>query len=415
MAEQKFPTSSTPKLSIEKCQGDLVIRASLEAAVAVKGDQVTVNESDLGFSISSNGDLKLMVPEESALAIENVEGDLVIKNVSGDTTLGVIQGDVVLSGVGTVKINTIHSDLSAKNINGQLTADTIQGDAVFRRISDLNINTVEGDLSARVVDGEVTLAEVSGDITLRSINGALNILQCNRDVNLRNLGGTNQVSGVQGDIRLLGGLSAAAHNFEAERDIIVRWPVSQPIDFTAKAPTIVNRVALDKEVTEPDSLTGRLGDGQTVVTFKAGSRFILKEGQVVDSRWESEEFDGDAFDFDFANFGQQISAQVNEQISRFTSQIETKFGPDFTETISRKITRKAEEAAKKAEQAAERARQRAERQAARGARYSRPASSSPSPKRKKASQDEQIKILKMVEEGIISPDEAATLLEALEN
>ena len=34
-------------------------------------------------------------------------------------------------------------------------------------------------------------------------------------------------------------------------------------------------------------------------------------------------------------------------------------------------------------------------------------------KEKKASAEEQLKILKMVEQGIISPDEAQTLLDAL--
>ena len=67
----------------------------------------------------------------------------------------------------------------------------------------------------------------------------------------------------------------------------------------------------------------------------------------------------------------------------------------------------------KAEKAAERARQRAERQQRYGVRVSRTAAPTPEPKQK-ASSEEQLKILKMVEQGIISPNEAATLLEALE-
>lgn len=137
---------------------------------------------------------------------------------------------------------------------------------------------------------------------------------------------------------------------------------------------------------------------------------------MVNARWEDDsEF---AFGFDFADLGEQITNQVNEGIARFASHIETRFGPDFGEKVAQKAARKAEEAARKAERAAERAQQRAERQAERQSMrqtgsYGRP-SAPPPPPRPRASADEQIKILKMVEQGIISPDEAATLLEAIE-
>jgi predicted ArsR family transcriptional regulator len=115
------------------------------------------------------------------------------------------------------------------------------------------------------------------------------------------------------------------------------------------------------------------------------------------------------FDLDVEGFSEQINQftqKIGDHISQFSTDLETKFGPEFTE----KIARKAEQAAAKAAKAAERARQQAERRAR---AYGRPPTP-PRPKRRKASSDEQIKILKMVEQGIITPDEAATLLEALE-
>lgn len=416
MAEQKIITTKTPNVSITHCHGDLVIRAGMETAVTLKGDDFSVDESETGLSLSSNSDLKVMLPAQSAIAIEAVSGDLVIKNVSGDLSLGEMKGDVLLSGVGHVKINTIKSDLSAKNVNSGLTATLIQGDAVFRRVSQITLQTVQGDTSVKSVDGAVHIAEAGGDISLRSIMGDVTVQQCQRDVNLSNLGGQTAVTGVQGDIRLRGGLSAADHVFEAQRDIIVRWPLEAPLDFSATAPQIINKVALEKAVEAENSLTGRLGDGETMVSFTAGGRFILKEGNVVDSKWETEYMDGESFNFDFANIGEQISAQVNEQINRVTAQIETKFGPDFTDNIIQKVMSKAEQATARAERSVQRERARAERQAARNARRAHGRySTTPSPSApKKATEEEQIKILKMVEQGIISPDEANTLLDALE-
>jgi len=422
MAEQKFGTSKSPSISIAECQGDLVIRSWLETAVNLKGDDFQAEESETGLFISSKGDLKLMLPEAAAIAVENAGGDLVIKNVSGDLSLGNIQGDVVLAGIGHVKVDTIHSDLSAKNINGSFNASLIRGDAVLRRTGAITLQTVEGDIAVKVATGDIHIVEAQGDTSLHSVKGDLTIEQCQRDVNVSNLGGKTAVRGVQGDIRLRGGLSAAEHIFEAERDIIVRWPLAEPLDFTATAPQIINRIALEKEVEGENSLTGRLGDGETMVTFIAGGRFILKEGNVIDSKWETEFMDGESYTFDFADLGEQISTQINDKISQVTAQIDAKIGPEIGENIAAKLMRETERATARVERAAKRARARAEREAAKAERRAARAerrrygrgyqTSSSAPK--KATQEEQIKILKMVEQGIITPDEANTLLDALE-
>lgn len=417
MAEQKFYTSDSPQLTLTRCNGDVEIRAGMESAVVVKGSKVEVQEAPDNLTISSDSDLKLTLPAGASLGFEHVGGDLVIKNVSGDLSLGELLGDAVLSGVGHAKINTIHGDLSAKNVNGRLSAHTIHGDAALRRVADVALQAIYGDLSAQVVEGSVQITESQGDISLRSVNGDVYIDQGARDVNLRNLGGRVTVKGVQGDIRLFGGLSAAEHLFEARGDIVVRWPGNAPLNFTATAPQIVNRLSLEKEVVTDNTLIGRIGDGQTTATFTAGGRFILKEDEIVDRRWEDETGDAFAFAFDFADLGEQISQQVNDQIARVTAQIETKFGADYAdygEKIAQKVARRAEEAARRVEDAAERMRQRAERQAGRRADYGRPPAPPP-PAKARASSEEQIKILKMVEQGTISPDEAAILLEALEN
>ncbi|MCL4266749.1 MAG: hypothetical protein KJ069_26455 [Anaerolineae bacterium] len=414
MAEQKYYTSSSPQVSVTRCGGDLVINTGMENAVAISGADVEVQEAVDDLTINAGGDLKLVLPTAANLRIEYAGGDLVIRNLAGDLSLETARGDVVLTGVGHTKVNVVHGDIAAKNCNGLLSIQTLHGDAALRRVADAALGVIHGDLAVQVVNGRVDLHESYGDVSLRSVSGDVTISQCARDVNLRNLGGRTAVQNVKGDIRLVGGLSAAEHIFAATGDIIVRWPADAPLNLSATAPQIMNRLPLDKELEVDHTLTGRLGDGETTATFTAGGRIVLKEEQMVNPRWQDES-DGDfAFGFDFADLGEQIGRQVNEQISRITSNFETKFGPDYAEKMAQKAARKAEEAARKAEQAAERMRQRAERQGARQTGgYGRPAAPPPPP-RAKASADEQIKILKMVEQGIISPDEAATLLEALE-
>jgi hypothetical protein len=150
-------------------------------------------------------------------------------------------------------------------------------------------------------------------------------------------------------------------------------------------------------------------------------RIVLKEAQLVKDEWEQdsrEDFgfgDWSGLAFDFADIGERISREVEQNVNRFAAEIQNKFGPDFGEKMAEKFARKAEQAATKAEQAAERVQQRSERQQARQTRWAPPPPKPPTPPKPKSSPEEQIKILKMVEQGTISPEEANTLLQALES
>jgi hypothetical protein len=427
MANEKIETSKTPQIEVTDCAGDLVIRPWMELAVKAQGPyQMDEVESCLVFS--SQGDLRLLVPEGATLRLGNVRGDLMIKGVRGDISLNEISGDAVLLNLTQVKAGNIQGDLAAKNSEGPLYVEAIYGDAIMRNIdSDVSIGSIYGDFAAYYVSGNVRLGQCMGDINLRTINGEVSIDTGHRDANLRNLGSLCLIKDIHGDIRLKGGLSAGKHSFEALGDIVVRWPGNAPLQVVAKAADIRNRLPLEDVKEIDDTLVGRIGNGDTIVNLRAGGRIVLKEGQLIDEKWESEH--KEAFDMDFmidlADLGERISAEVHHSMARMTGEIETHFGPEFAQNISTKVSQQAEKAAQKAEAAAEKARMYAEREVARAerAQQRRAAQYAPPPKRSprpdvphaKASTEEQLKILRMVEKGTISPDEASTLLEALEH
>lgn len=415
MNQEKIFTGKAPQINITDCNGDLVVRTWAETAVSLKGESFELTEGEEKISVSSQRGLKLTVPLHSSLFVSYVNGDVAIKLLEGDVNLVEVNGDVILSGGGNVHIQTLNADLAAKNLDGDLTIDQINGDASLRNIGGLTIQTIQGDLSVRNANGDVHLHQANGDVSLRTINGSVTVEGGMRDINLRNLGGIAAIAGIQGDIRLYGGLSQGDHSFTAERDIIVRWPITSPLNLTATAPDIKNRLPLEKETGLENTLIGRLGDGETNVSLTANGRIILKEGDIVDEKWQDDAtFEAD-FDFDFASFGSQITQQINEQVSQISKKLENTLGPDFSQRMATKITEKVERATAKAEQAAERARQRAERQQRHSSSRSRVVTRPGTPEPKQpASSEEQLKILKMVEQGIISPSEAATLLEALE-
>lgn len=423
MNKEKIYTEGAPHISID-CQGDLTVRAWTDTQISAKGDDFELNESESGWSVVSRDSLSLHVPEGSRLSIVRAGGDLAIKRVTGDISIEEAGSDVVLSGVGAVTLKVIHHDMSASHINGRLHAETIHGDAVLRNTESVHLDDVRGDVAARYVNGDFYLGNAQGDVSLRTVNGDVTIQRSQRDANLRNLGGQTVVENIQGDIRLFGGLSASEHRLQAERDIIIRWPVSAPLNLTANAHEIQNKLPLTAVVEKEGMLVGRIGDGDTNLTASANGRIILKPGQVIEKEWDFS-FEDETPDFDFAvdleGLGAQIKSQLFDQVARITTDLEGKFGPEFTERISDKIARKAEQAAAKAERAAARAAERAERAAERARRRAevqmrrspgRPIAPKP-PEPPKVTSEEQLKILRMVEKGIISPDEASTLLDAL--
>ena len=428
MTNQTFYTNKAPQITVEACHGDLDIRSWADTtAVAARGDDYLVQETEAGLTITSQGDLRLMLPSASALAVNKAQGDLLIKNVSGDVVLHEAHGDVVLSGLGHAKVNEIHGDLSAQNIDGGLSLGEIHGDAICRSLSQLTIAAIHGDLSASYIIGNVTINEITGDASLRTINGDLQIASGHRDINMRNLGGKNSVNGVQGDIRLVGGLSASKHRFQAEGDIILRWPADTPLNVTAHAPSISNKLALEDVQEETGMLSGRIGDGETYVTLETIGAIILKGVQVIDEKWEQHKESEFEFDFmaELEGLGERITSQLNEQMGRLTADLELRFGPDF----SQKIAKKAEQAAVKAEEAAEKIARRMEQAAAKAERAAKremnkqtrrerrasPSSPKADPEpAPRASTEEKLKILKMVESGTITASEAEMLLRALD-
>jgi hypothetical protein len=418
MSEEQFESGKAPVV-IVTCHGDLQVRGWSESALLVKGSGYSCSESEKAWSIESTKDLKLYVPVATDLTIAEVNGDLKVKMVEGGLTISEAMGDVVARNVGAIDLGTIYGDLLIRNVNGMLTIRSIMGDISARNTESLEIGSIHGDCSIRYVNGAAVLNEVLGDISIRTINEGITIGRCRRDLNVKNVGGQLSADDVSGDIRLYGGLPSGKHSLKAQGDIVVRWPVDQPLLVEAHSPEIRRIIELEDLVEETGLLSGRIGEGETFLLLNAKGRIIIKEAAASNKQYDDTmDMDFD-MDLDFGGLGEQFASEINNRMSEFSARMEKEFGPSFTA----KIERTAKEAANKAERAADRAIRKAEK-AARKARYQAdrtswnappPPARAQSPKENKATEEEQIKILRMVENGIISPDEASTLLEAIDS
>lgn len=414
MAKNQLDIGKTPHIIIEVAQGDLALRGSMEAALSGRGD-FTVDETPEGLVMQVKDSLRLNVPEGSSILLREAKGDVSIKGIQGKVTIDVAHGDLVVRNSPRVNIGQADGDVIVTNADDSVSAGEVHGDIKLRNVGSVNLGSIDGDLSGRYLQGSVEIGKANGDVNLHTVSEDLHIGKSQRDVNLSNLGGLVRVESVDGDIRLRGSLSAGKHHLQAQGDVVIRWPVNAPLVVTAQAPNIANRLPLEDVQEEPGSLSGRLGDGETFVEVQAGGRVVLKPAEP-EVAWEGEfgpDFAGDFVDMglELAGLGERLASELESHMASLSANIEKRFGPDFAQKMAEKAALKAEKAMERVARRAERAQQRAERHAGRYGSWTEPPRPAPKPK---ATPEEQLKVLEMLEQGLISVEEANTLLKAME-
>jgi hypothetical protein len=418
MSGERIETGKAPVLQVT-CPGDLKVKGWSEAAVLVKGAEYTSTETEKALNLELKGEAVLLLPTAASLTIVEVGGDLAVRNIDGPVIVSAAAGDVNLRSLGPADLGAVHGDLAVRYLDGPLVAAEIMGDASLRSVGEVSIENVFGDLAARHVDGDVQVTSVAGDIGLGAVGGNVDLLKVHGDANLRNISGLCNLPEVMGDIRLRGGLTTGKHFLSANGKIVVRWPLDSPVAIEARAASFDVRLPLEGRVEENGTLTGHIGDADTLLRMEARGRIIMKEMDTFAEPWgdrPEDEIDWE-FDLDLSGLGQHISSEINSRLGEWSSRLESELEAGRSADIERRVRA----AAARAEKAAERAMRQAEKAAQKArwqskSRWSPPAPARPAPpKEARATQEEQLKILRMVESGVITPDEAATLLDALEN
>jgi DUF4097 and DUF4098 domain-containing protein YvlB len=417
MAEKSFELNSEQNLNIT-LRGDLLIHGQKGNDIQVSGDKFEFEESKSGLILNGSGDLKLRLPSSMDLNVLSVNGDCAIEDLSGSTFIEEIKGDLSLKRMGNISVSNVNGDLTGRNIDGDLSINNVRGDVLVRNIQDLALSELGGDITATNVEGSISLRRINGDVKVRHVTGNLDIAEGGRDLNLRNVSGLVNIGKIRGDIRLRGALAPGKHHFNASGDIVIRWPKKVPLLVEATASEIRDRLSLEVVSQEKGYFSGKMGSGDSILILIAEGRIILKEDSEQNDSWDGYQ----EFEFDIASdldgLGVYIAGEINSRLTEWSTRLEKEFGPAFTA----KIEKTAQEASARAEHAAERAVRKAEKAAIKARWHtSQNHWSPPQPPRPRAqskaanmSEEEKLKVLRMVEKGIISPDEASTLLEAIE-
>jgi hypothetical protein len=367
MTNANYTTTSTPHLKIS-CHADLQITGAPDNIVAIDIDDDSpasrIERQDDVITIKAVHDCSITCPIETALSIEHVSGDLRVTQVKGTLTLNAVNGDAALHDVGQVAIKTVQGDLSLRDA-AEVQIEIVRGDAKLKRIAgSAAINKIAGDLVGNDLDGGLAVNQVGGDASLQTnlAAGRSYAVKTGGDVILRVAGGGGQFAlNCRGDLR-------------------VRLPMT-------------NWTGNDR------SAAGTYGDGSAQVALQAGGDLLVLPATT-----------GASFDPDVLS--EQVEAMIESAMSQFETQM-SQVQRDLEQRFG-KFDKQAEKAAERAARSADRAKRRAERAAGSwGFTVGRPPAP-PTPQSEPVSDQERLMILKMVEEGKITADQAAQLLSALE-
>jgi hypothetical protein len=262
----------------------------------------------------------------------------------------------------------------------------------------LSCDTVSGDFSVRGVEGLVGCGSVSGDLDAAFLEGGLEAV-------------------VSGDASLKSDFTpGCTYQISASGNVSAKFPANANAQFQVTATGNIRHKVDWSEVTEltGTALTGRVGDGEANVEITSSGNVALRsmdEAKEFIFGFEPEDVE---LDVELESMAEEIerSIQVHMvQMERLNEQIEAELGRIDDTAIQRKV----QKATRKAERAAERARLKADRAQRRWQRMSpQPPTPPRRPKADPVTEEERLMILRMIQEGKISTDEAARLLEALE-
>jgi hypothetical protein len=368
MTNAHYATTAAPQLKIS-CQADLQITGAPDNVVTIDIDDNSpasrIERQDEVILITAMRDCDISCPIGSTLTIEHASGDLRLTQVKGALAVNTINGDAVLHDVGPATLKAVQGDLSLRDAGGDVQIEVVRGDAKIKRVvGSIAISKVAGDLVASDLGGGLAINMVGGDASLQTSLAA----------------GKSYAVKTGGDIifRVEGGGGQFALNCKG--DLRVRLPMT-------------NWTGNDR------SATGTYGDGSAQVTLMANGDLLVLPAST-----------GVPFDPDMLS--EQVEAMIESAMSQFETQmsqvqrdLELRFG---------KFDKQAEKAAERAARSAERAKRRAERAAGSwGFTVGRPPVP-PTPPTEPVTDQERLLILKMVEEGKITADQAAQLLSALE-
>ncbi len=369
METLKIEVGEKTKVRITSIGGDLRLTgregAALEAHAPVDGKLSVTKEND-EVLVSCRSGCLVFLPSDSQVQVESIGGDLRAIGLSADLQLGTVGGDCSLRRLGKVSIDRIGGDLDVRKLEGDFIMKSGGSDGVITQVQGaVKIDTLGGDLTLRRVEGDVEV-NVGGDVSVR-----LSPQKKGRSV------------------------------VSAGGDLACQLPEDASATITVKAGGDLQFSGVEQSESKGAGKELRIGKGEAEIELSAGGDLWLNS-------------DSHSFKDMDLDLGESIAARIESKMA----DLEARFGASdsgFSTFDSDRLGERIRSVVSRSMRQAAKAQRRAERHAARARDHGH--SIFPSFGEQvdlQASDEERMSILRMLEEGKISVDEAEQLLKALE-
>jgi hypothetical protein len=179
----------------------LDIEAAAETKVELLDDRLLVRVpkprglgSFIGMSRRGSVDLKIDLPEGSAIEAKAGFADIRADGRLGNVRIKDGAGDVVLDETGRAEVATGA---------GRLTIEHVDGQAELTTAGEMRIGSVAGDASVKNQSGKTWIGEVAGRLQVRSANGDIAVGRVAADVTAKTANGSIEVGEVATGIAVL--------------------------------------------------------------------------------------------------------------------------------------------------------------------------------------------------------------------
>jgi DUF4097 and DUF4098 domain-containing protein YvlB len=196
-----------------------------------------------GDKINVSVDYKVWVPDQAAVEIKSVSGDVGVAALGGKAKIDSVSGDVTLGGAAGAEIKIVSGDLKIGSIAG-----------------DVFIKAVSGDIEVTKIKGSVEADAVSGDIDLLDVADAQTV----------------DIKTVSGDVTYVGGIKAGGRYELKTHSGDVRMTIPADAAFDFEANTFSGAIDTDFEITvsgkiSPREIRGTVGKGGATIALKSFS------------------------------------------------------------------------------------------------------------------------------------------------
>ncbi len=459
MVERRIQIGEGGRLTLAEMGSDVALYGWEQAEVLLRlpdgGEQdLTVEATENGPAVSARAACEVRVPRQVPVAVRQVLGNLKVKGLA-DLNAEQVRGNLKLDQVGQVVVAEVYGNLKVDETASLRVVGTVYGDAHLDEVSEADLQNVRGTLRAKESD-RVRASRIGGDLQAKEITGALAADQVGGNALLKEIGGRVTLDRVAGNLvarQLTGGAGVArvggnlvwngalgggcTYRFQVDGNAVLRLPEEANAHLTLVARgSLLSSLKLADEEREGSRLTGRLGDGGAEIAVEAGGNLVLGGGEAAGHVDLGEEIARQVEEglraIDLEAIGRRASEEMEQAMSRLRVKLESvdwdRIGRQTQQAIERAMERVERDAERMAERAA-RYQARWERRAGREARRQGPQVRPPAamagaeewqvgeadePSVPAPDLDEErLSILKMVEQGQITPAEAELLLDAL--